>query len=255
MEANNAHIPSNENAIKVLNLTDYDFTIRQLGMEKAPRVHQILPNDRYNIIKEISWKDDANVAKFITRVILKHEVKDRLEKPDYIIVEVPKEHRDIVKETLEGLNIGVLYVGTTQVELKDGQVLDIKLIEQEEDKPKPKIILNLTNLDFTDKQIREVYDENYEIHYPEKMIKFDWDDETVGLPSLFNTFAMIVQNKINAMPNKPDCVIVDVPEEMIPYFNGKFRDFGIRFIYTRTVLVEMVEGDPLKVKLLSKVEE
>lgn len=80
MEANNAHVPSDSNAIKVLNLTDYDFTIRQLGMEKAPRVNQILPNDRYNIIKEINWKEDVNVAKFITRVILKHEVKDRLEK-------------------------------------------------------------------------------------------------------------------------------------------------------------------------------
>lgn len=259
MEANNAESPSYPNATKVLNLTDYDFTIRQLGKEVAPRVHQLLPDDRYGIIKSINWEEDASVAAFIIRTVLRYEVKERLLKPDYIIIEVPVEHRGIVKEALEGLNIGVLYVKTTQVELKDGQVLDVKLIEQEEKEAKetmkPKVILNLTNLDFTDRQIRDVYDENYEIHYPEKMIKFDWYDETIGIPSLFDTYVIIVQDKINKMKKRPDCVIVDVPEEVIPYISEKFRDSGIRFIYTRTVLVEMVEGDPLKVKLLSKVEE
>lgn len=87
------------------------------------------------------------------------------------------------------------------------------------------------------------------------MIKFDWYDETIGIPSLFNTYVMIIQNKINKMKKRPDCVILDVPDQMVPYVNEKFRGSDIRFIYTRTVFVEMVEGDPLKVKLLSKVEE
>lgn len=256
MEANNAHVPSDSNAIKVLNLTDYDFTIRQLGMEKAPRVNQILPNDRYNIIKEINWKEDVNVAKFITRVILKHEVKDRLEKPDYIIIEVPKEHHDIVKEALEGLNIGVLYVGTTQVELKDGQVLDVKLIEQEEEKKvvKPKRILNLTNFDFTDRQIREVYDEDYELFYPSEPLEFEAEGSIIPVEYL-NNFGKAIQDEINKCPDSFDCVIVDVPENITSYIARMFGDTNIRFIFTRTVLVETLNDDPFKVKLLSKVEE
>ena len=254
MEANNAHAPSNQNAAKVLNLTDYDFTTRQLFGKDTKKEAQCLSHNSYSIIREINWEKDEHIAKFITRFILENEVKSRLMLPEYVVLEVPVEHRHIVEETLKGTNVKVLYVKTVKVDAED-QVLDVKLIEQEEDKPEPKIILNLTNLDFTDRQIREVYDENYELHYPENMMKIDWDDETVGIQSIIDTCAMIIQNKINKMSHNPDCVIVDVPEEVIPYINEKFRDSGIRFIFTRTVLVEVVDSDPLKVKLLSKVEE
>lgn len=255
MEANNAHVPSNQNAAKVLNLTDYDFTTRQLLGEDTEKEVQCLPHNSYFIIKEIDWEKDAHIAKFITRFILENEVKSRLMLPEYIVLEVPVEHRHIVEETLKGTNVKVLYVKTEQVELENGGFLDVRSIEHAWEKAEPKIILNLTNLDFTDRQIRDIYDKNYEIHYPENMMSIDWDDETVGIPSLFNTCAMVIQNKINKMSHNPDCVIVDVPEEVIPYISEKFRDSGIRFIYTRTVFVELAEGDPLKVKLLSRIEE
>lgn len=255
MEANNAHVSSNPNAAKVLNLTDYDFTTRQLFGKDTEKEAQCLPHNSYLLIREIDWEKDAHIAKFITRFILENEVKSRLMLPEYVVLEVPVEHRHIVEESLKGTNVKVLYVKTEQVELEDGGFLDVRSIERAWEKVEPKIILNLTNLDFTDRQIRDVYDENYEIHYPEKMIKFDWYDETIGIPSLFDTYVIIVQDKINKMKKRPDCVIVDVPEEVIPYISEKFRDSGIRFIYTRTVLVEMVEGDPLKMKLLSKIEE
>lgn len=255
MEANNAHVPSNPNAAKVLNLTDYDFTTRQLFGKDTEKEAQCLPHNSYLLIREIDWEKDAHIAKFITRFILENEVKSRLMLPEYVVLEVPVEHRHIVEESLKGTNVKVLYVKTEQVELEDGGFLDVRSIERAWEKVEPKIILNLTNLDFTDRQIRDVYGENYEIHYPEKMIKFDWYDETIGIPSLFDTYVIIVQDKINKMKKRPDCVIVDVPEEVIPYISEKFRDSGIRFIYTRTVLVEMVEGDPLKMKLLSKIEE
>lgn len=257
MEANNAHAPSNPNAVKVLNLTDYDFTTRQLLGDNAEKEVQCLSHNSYAIIREIDWERNPELAKFITRFILEQEVDQRLARPEYVVLEVPVEHRHVVEETLDGIDVKVLYVKTEQVKMRDGNIIDVKLVKSIEKEPpvEPKRILNLTGIDFTDRQIRDIYDENYEIHYPEKMIKFDWYDETIGLPSLFNTYNMIVQNKINKMKRRPDCVIVDVPDEMVPYINEKFRDSGIRFIYTRTVFVEMVEGDPLKVKLLSKVEE
>lgn len=241
--------------IKVLNLTGYDFIISQLGGEKVTRAIEYLPHHVHYIIKELDWDEDVNIAKFITKLIIEQEVIRRLEKPEYVVLDVPEEHRGLVKEVLGELDVKVLYIKTEQVELENGRFLDVRSIEHAWEKAEPKIILNLTNLDFTDKQIRDVYDKNYEIHYPENMMRIDWDDETVGIQSIINTCAMTIQNKINKMSHNPDCVIVDVPEEVIPYINEKFRDSGIRFIYTRTVFVEMVESDPLKVKLLSKVEE
>ena len=257
MEANNAHAPSNPNAVKVLNLTDYDFTTRQLLGDNAEKEVQCVSHNSYAIIREIDWERNAELAKFITRFILEQEVDQRLARPEYVVLEVPVEHRHVVEETLDGIDVKVLYVKTEQVKMRDGNTTTIKLVKSIEKEPpvEPKRILNLTGIDFTDRQIRDIYDENYEIHYPEKMIKFDWDDETVGIPSLFNTYVMIVQNKINKMKKRPDCVIVDAPEEMVPYINEKFRGSDIRFIFTRIVFVEVVEGDPLKVKLLSKVEE
>ena len=262
MEANNAESPSYPNATKVLNLTDYDFTIRQLGKEVAPRVHQLLPDDRYGIIKEINWNEDASVAAFIIRTVLRHEVRERLLKPEYIIIEVPVEHRGIVKEALEGLNIGVLYVKTTQVELKDGQVLDVKLIEQEEEEAKetakPKVILNLTNLDFTDRQIREVYDEDYELLYPAKLPELKVNKDGTSFITVMQAIDLI-QEKFNEIEKYPDCVILDIPDEDIAGYDNIFQtlmnDVNIRRIYVRTTLVEFVSGDPLKVKLLSKIEE
>lgn len=253
MEVNNAHAPSNANAIKMVNLTDYTFIISQLGGEKVTRTIQFISHSSYFIIKEIDWDKDPHVAQFITKYILEQEVIRRLEKPEYVILEVPAKYRQLVRETLKGIDVKVLYVKTTAVETKDGVVQNVRSVEEET--TEPKIILNLTNLDFTDRQIREVYDENYELHYPENTMSIDWDDETVGIQSIINTCAMVIQNKINKMSYNPDCIIVDVPEDMIPYINEKFRDSGIRFIYTKTVFVEVVDSDPLKVKLLSKIEE
>lgn len=240
--------------IKVLNLTGYDFIISQLGGEKVTRAIEYLPHHVHYIIKELDWDEDVNIAKFITKLIIEQEVIRRLEKPEYVVLDVPEEHRGLVKEVLGELDVKVLYIKTEQVETEDGGFLDVRSIERAWERAEPKIILNLTNFDFTDRQIRDVYDKNYEIHYPENMMSIDWDDETVGIQSIINTCTMIIQNKINKMSHNPDCVIVDVPEEVVPYINEKFRDSGIRFIYTRTVFVEMVESDPLKVKLLSKIE-
>lgn len=157
---------------------------------------------------------------------------------------------------MEGLNIGVLYVGTAQVKLKDGQVLDVKLIEQEEEKKvvKPKRILNLTNLDFTDRQIREVYDEDYELFYPSEPLEFEAEGSIIPVEYL-NNFGKAIQDEINKCPDSFDCVIVDVPENITSYIARMFGDTNIRFIFTRTVLVETLNDDPFKVKLLGKVEE
>ena len=258
MEANNAHVPSNTGTIKMVNLTDYDFIISQLDGEKVTGIIEYIPHGSYFIIKEINWDKDPHIAQFITKYVLEQEVIRRLEKPDYIIIEVPKEHRGIVKEALKGSNVGVLYVGTTQVELKDGQVLDVKLIEQEEDKPEPKIILNITSLDFTDRQIREVHDEDYEILYPAKLPELKVNKDGTSFITVMQTIDLI-QEKFNEIGKYPDCVILDIPDEDIAGYDNIFQtlmnDVNVRRIYVRTTLVEFVNGDPLKVKLLSKVEE
>lgn len=257
MEANNAHAPSNANAIKVLNLTDYDFTTRQLLGEETEKEVQCVPHNSYSIIREINWEKDAHIAKFITRFILENEVKSRLMLPEYVVLEVPIEHRHIVEETLKGTNVKVLYVKTVKVDAED-QVLDVKLIEQEEDKPEPKIILNLTNLDFTDRQIREVRDEDYELLYPTKLPELKVNKDGTSFVTVMQAIDLI-QEKFNEIGKYPDCVILDIPDEDIAGYDNLFQtlmdDVSIRRIYVRTTLVEFVNGDPLKVKLLSKVEE
>ena len=252
MEANNAHAPSNANAIKMVNLTDYTFTISQLGGEKVTRTIQFIPHSSYFIIKEIDWDKDPHVAQFITKYIIEQEVIRRLERPEYVILEVPAEYRRLVRETLKGIDVKVLYVKTTAVETKDGVVQNVRSVEEET--TEPKVILNLTNLDFTDRQIREVYNEDYELLYPSEPLEFEAEGDIIPVEYL-NHFGKLIQNEINKCLGDPDCVIVDVPENIVSYIARMFSDTNIRFIYTRTVFVETVDNDPFKVKLLSKVEE
>lgn len=253
MEANNAHAPSNPNAVKVLNLTDYDFTTRQLLGDNAEKEVQCLSHNSYAIIREIDWERNPELAKFITRFILEQEVDKRLARPEYVVLEVPVEHRHIVEESLKGTNVKVLYVKTEQAELENGGSLDVRSIEQT--KPtKPKYILNLTGMDFTDRQIREVYDEDYELLYPSEPLEFVFEGSIIPVEYL-NDFGKSIQDEINECPDSPDCVIVDVPENITSYIARMFGDTNIRFIFTRTVLVETLNDNPLKVKLLSKVEE
>lgn len=252
MEANNAHAPSNTSAIKMVNLTNYDFIINQLGGEKVTRTIHFIPHSSHFIIKEIDWNKDPHVAQFITKYILEQEVIRRLERPEYVILDVPTEYRQLVRETLKRIDIKVLYVKTTVVETKDGVVQNVRSVEEET--TEPKYILNLTCIDFTDRQIREIYDEDYELLYPPEPLEFETDDDKIPVEYV-DHFAKLIQDEINACPGNPDCVIVDVPEIIALYITEKFRDSGIRFIYTKTVFIEVTDSDPLKVKLLSKVEE
>ena len=252
MEANNAHAPSYAGAIKMVNLTKYEFIISQLGGETVTRMIHFLPHNSHFVIKEIDWDNDPHVAQFITKYILEQEIIRRLERPEYVIVEVPAEYRRIVRETLKGIDVKVLYVKTTPVETVDGKITNVRSVEEE--MTEPKRILNLTNLDFTDRQIREVYDEDYELFYPSEPLEFEAEGSIIPVEYL-NNFGKAIQDEINKCPDSFDCVIVDVPENITSYIARMFGDTNIRFIFTRTVLVETLNDDPFKVKLLSKVEE
>lgn len=256
MEANNAHAPSNANAIKIINLTDYTFIISQLGGEKVTRTIQFIPHSSYFIIKEIDWDKDPHVAQFITKYTLEQEVIRRLEKPEYVILDVPAEYRQLVRETLKGTDVKVLYVKTTVVETKDGVVQNVRSVEEET--TEPKYILNLTNLDFTDRQIREVHDEDYKLLYPAKLPELKVNQDGTSFITIMQAIDLI-QEKFNEIGKYPDCVILDIPDEDIAGYDNMFQtlmnDVNIRRIYVRTTLVEFVNSDPLKVKLLSKVEE
>ena len=253
MEANNARAPSNTGTIKMVNLTDYDFIISQLGGEKVTRAIEYLPHHVHYIIKELDWNEDVNIAKFITKLIIEQEVIRRLEKPEYVVLDVPEEHRGLVKEVLGELDVKVLYIKTEQTETEDGQVVDVRSVVEAED-ARPKIILNLTGLGFTDRQIRNICSENYELHYPMIPLVFSPEEDDKVITTYIDHFALQVQDEINEQPDYPDCVILDVPEPVIPYIEARFFGTDIRFVYVKTVFVEMVSSDPLKVKLLGNVE-
>lgn len=256
MEANNAHAPSNANAIKMVNLTDYNFIINQLGGKKVTRTIQFIPHSSHFIIKEIDWDKDPHVAQFITKYILEQEVIRRLEIPEYVILDVPTEYRQLVRETLKGIDVKVLYVKTTTIETKDGVVENVRSVEEET--TEPKYILNLTCIDFTDKQIREVHDEDYELLYPAKLPELKVNKDGTSFITIMQAIDLI-QEKLNEIGKYPDCVILDIPDEDIAGYDNMFQtlmnDVNIRRIYVRTTLVESANGDSLKVKLLSKVEE
>lgn len=256
MEANNAHAPSNTGAIKMVNLTNYELIISQLGGEKVTRTIHFIPHSSHFIIKEIDWNKDPHVAQFITKYTLEQEVIRRLERPEYVIVDVPAEYRQLVRETLKGINVKVLYVKTTAVETKDGVVQNVRSIEEET--TEPKYILNLTCIDFTDRQIREVHDEDYELLYPAKLPELKVNKDGTSFITIMQAIDLI-QEKLNEIGKYPDCVILDIPDEDIAGYDSMFQtlmnDVNIRRIYVRTTLVEFVSGDSLKVKLLSKVEE
>ena len=260
MEANNAHAPSNPNAVKVLNLTDYDFTTRQLLGDNAEKEVQCLSHNSYAIIREIDWERNPELAKFITRFILEQEVDQRLARPEYVVLEVPVEHRHVVEETLDGIDIKVLYVKTEQVKMRDGNTTTIKLVKSIEKEPpvEPKRILNLTGMDFTDRQIREVRNEDYELLYPAKLPELKVNKDGTSFITVMQAIDLI-QEKFNEIGKYPDCVILDIPDEDIAGYDNIFQtlmnDVNIRRIYVRTTLVEFVNDDSLKVKLLSKVEE
>ena len=258
MEANTAHVPSYPNATKVLNLTDYDFTTHQLFGHDTTKEVQCLSHNSYSIIREIDWEKDVHIAKFITRFILENEVKSRLMLPEYVVLEVPVKHRHIVEESLKETKVKVLYVKTEQVELEDGTSLDVKSIEHAGEKDKPKIILNLTCIDFTDKQIREVCDEDYELLYPAKLPELKVNKDGTSFITVMQAIDLI-QEKFNEIGKYPDCVILDIPNEDIAGYDNLFQtlmnDVNIRRIYARTTFVEFVNGDLLEVKLLNKTEE
>lgn len=256
MEANNAHAPSNTDAIKMVNLTNYEFIISQLGGEKVTRTIHFIPHSSHFIIKEINWERNSELAKFITRFILEQEVIRRLERPEYVILEVPVEYRQLVRETLKGTDVKVLYVKTTPVEMEDGEVRNVRSVEEET--TEPKYILNLTNLDFTDRQIREVHDKDYELLYPAKLPELKVNKDGTSFITVMQAIDLI-QEKFNEIGKYPDCVILDIPDEDIAGYDNIFQtlmnDVNIRRIYVRTTLVEFVNGESLKVKLLNKVEE
>ena len=244
--------------IKVLNLTGYDFIISQLGGEKVTRAIEYLPHHVHYIIKELDWDEDVNIAKFITKLIIEQEVIRRLERPEYVIIDVPAEYRQLVREALKGINVKVLYVKTTAVETEDGEVRNVRSVEEENEIVKPKAILNLTNLDFIDRQIREVHDEDYELLYPSKLPELKVNKDGTSFITVMQAIDLI-QEKFNEIGKYPDCVILDIPDEDIAGYDDIFQtlmnDVNIRRIYVRTTLVGFVNDDPLKVKLLSKVEE
>lgn len=258
MEANNAHAPSSTGAIKMVNLTNYEFIISQLGGEKVTRTIHFISHSSHFIIKEIDWNKDSHVAQFITKYILEQEVIRRLERPEYVIIDVPAEYRQLVRETLKGIDVKVLYVKTTVVETEDGEVRNVRSVEEENEIVKPKVILNLTNLDFTDRQIREVRDEDYELLYPAKLPELKVNKDGTSFITVMQAIDLI-QEKFNEIGKYPDCVILNIPDEDIAGYDDIFQtlmnDVNIRRIYVRTTLVEFVNGDSLKVKLLSKVEE
>ena len=241
------------NAIKVLNLTDDTFIIDKLGDERVTRAIQYLPHSSYSIIKELDWNKDVHIAKFITKFIIEQEVIRRLEKPEYVVLDVPEEHRHIVKETLDGVDVKVLYIKTEQVETEDGRVIDMKSVVEGME-PKPKRILNLADYVFTDKQIRDIYDEDYILDYPVVIPQFESEEDDVTT-AYINHYANQIQDEINKQLSYPDCVILDVPDIVIPYIESKFFGSNIRFIYVKAVFVEMIDRSSLKVKQLSKIEE
>ena len=117
----------------------------------------------------------------------------------------------------------------------------------------PKIILNLTDIDFTDRQIREVYDEDYRLIYPAEPLEFAAKEDEITA-TYIDCFVQMIQDELNEVPYQPDCVILDVPKQAIPPIASEFIGSNINFIYTQSTFVKFVDGDILEVKSLRNVE-
>lgn len=126
--------------------------------------------------------------------------------------------------------------------------------QDNEESNRVKNILNLTTRDFTDRQIREVYNHDYKLCYPVTNIEYNWHEESKW-GEILSFYVRTVQDKINKMVGYPDCVIVDIPEAVIPQFNRMFKESGIKFLYVRTTLTGVTNDSPIEVKSLVKTEE
>lgn len=117
-----------------------------------------------------------------------------------------------------------------------------------------KNILNLTTRDFTDRQIREVYNHDYKLCYPVTNIEYNWHEESKW-GEILSFYVRTVQDKINKMVGHPDCVIIDIPEAIVPQFNEMFKESNIKFLNVRHTLVKLTNGTQLDVRLLSQEEK
>ena len=117
-----------------------------------------------------------------------------------------------------------------------------------------KNILNLTDYDFTDRQIRAVYNHDYKLSYPVTAVEYNWNKEK-NWGEMLSFYIRTVQDRINKMVGHPDCVIIDIPEAIVPQFNEMFKESNIKFLNVRHTLVKLTNGTQLDVRLLSQEEK
>ena len=112
-----------------------------------------------------------------------------------------------------------------------------------------KTILNTTQYDMGDKQIRQmikILGEECQVIRTSEPLEYDGDEEVHINPSLASDFSAILADEINNASSKPDIIILDVPRKLVPYIEALYKDTDIQRYYILPALSKVIELEPLK---------
>lgn len=112
-----------------------------------------------------------------------------------------------------------------------------------------KTILNTTQYDMGDKQIRqmiEILGEECQVIRTSEPLEYGDDEEVLINPGLASDFSAILANEINNASSKPDIIILDIPRKVIPYIEALYKETDIQRYYILPALSKVIELEPLK---------
>lgn len=113
-----------------------------------------------------------------------------------------------------------------------------------------KVILNTTRHALNELQLNKLTEKDggdYEGFYTKEPLKYQDDDINRINPKSATDFTSKLVAEIDAMENRPQFIILDVPRKIIPYIEALFHGTDIQCLYIVPGLVKVRETKPLVV--------